>query len=324
MRTLTISLLVISASCCAASPAFAQSTDNSAAVEALFTEGKRLAGEGRFAQACPKFLASYNLEARVGTLLNLADCYEKNGQLASSWARFTEARTLAARGNQPERAQYAAEHATALAPRLSKLTVVVTSPAPGLTVKIDGQPVDPAAFGVAVPMDAGKHTLEATAPEHASFTADVVVGDNADQKTTTVPELAAAPKNAPLPETPRVEESHGLGGRKIASLAIAGAGLVSLGIGAYFGVTALGKKGDPNYGTGCDVGGNKDSCQTDSKGLALHNDAYGDANLSTVFLGAGAVAVIGGAVLFFTAPSSSAPAASVGFDGRMVRFTGSF
>jgi hypothetical protein len=49
-----------------------------------------------------------------------------------------------------------------------------------------------------------------------------------------------------------------------------------------------------------------------------------DATLSTVFLGAGAAVVIGGAVLFLTAPSSSAPPATVGFDGRMVRLTGSF
>ena len=89
-------------------------------------------------------------------------------------------------------------------------------------------------------------------------------------------------------------------------------------------IAALGKKGDANYGTGCDVGGNKDSCATGSQGLALHSDAYSDANLSTVFLGAGAAAVIGGAVLFLTAPSSSAPAASVGFDGRVLRLTGSF
>jgi hypothetical protein len=311
--------LLVGAALLAPAMAFAQSADNSAAVEALFTEGKRLEGEGRFAQACPKFLASYNLEHRVGTLLNLADCYEKSAQLASAWARFVEARTLALRGSQPERAQYAGDHAAALAPKLSKLTIAVTNPAPGLVVKVDGQPVDAAAFGVAVPMDAGKHILEATAPDHVAFTGEITVGGNAEQKTTTVPELAAAPKVAPLPETPRVEESHRLGGRKIAALAIAGAGVVSIGIGALFGATALGKNSDSSpY---CDVGGVKNNCW--GPGVGDRNDAVRDATLSTVFLGAGAAVVVGGAVLFFTAPSS-APSASVGFDGRMVRLTGSF
>jgi hypothetical protein len=312
--------LLVGAALLAPAAAFAQSTDNSAAVEALFTEGKRLEGEGRFAQACPKFLASYNLEHRVGTLLNLADCYEKNAQLASAWARFVEARTLAVRGNQPERAQYAGDHAAALAPKLSKLVIAVTNPAPGLAVKIDGQPVDAAAFGVAVPMDAGKHTLEATAPDRVTFTGEVTVGGDAEQKTTTVPELAAAPKVAPLPETPRVEESHGLGGRRIAALAIAGAGVVSLGVGAFFGATALGKNSDSSpY---CNQGGVKNNCY--GAGISDRNDAVSDATLSTVFLGAGAAVVIGGAVLFLTAPSSSTPSATVGFDGRMMRLTGSF
>jgi thioredoxin-like negative regulator of GroEL len=64
--------------------------DNSAAVEGLFAEGKKLAAEGKLAEACPKFLASYNLENRSGALLNLADCYEKTGQLATAWARFLD------------------------------------------------------------------------------------------------------------------------------------------------------------------------------------------------------------------------------------------
>src|SRR5437763_1990631 len=112
LRTTPIVLAAAAAALGAlAAPARAQ--DNSAAVEALFNEGKRLSAEGKIALACPKFLASYNLEKRLGTLLNLADCYEKNAQLASAWARFVEARTLAARANQQERADYATQHAKA-------------------------------------------------------------------------------------------------------------------------------------------------------------------------------------------------------------------
>src|ERR1700692_1403813 len=119
MRAQIMGLVVTAAFFAPSSTAFAQQ-DNSAAVEALFTEGKRLEGEGRFAQACPKFLASYNLEHRVGTLLNLADCYEKNGQLASAWARFVEARTLAQRAGQNEGADYAQHHPRPLNPKLAR------------------------------------------------------------------------------------------------------------------------------------------------------------------------------------------------------------
>jgi tetratricopeptide (TPR) repeat protein len=88
----------------------------------LFQEGQRLVAEGKLPAACAKFAASLKLEAKLGTLLNLADCYEKNGQTASAWARFTEAEVMARRAGQPDREEFAREHAAALASRLSKLT----------------------------------------------------------------------------------------------------------------------------------------------------------------------------------------------------------
>src|SRR5262245_1002113 len=65
---LAVAFDILGATC----PCFAQ--DTSAVVESLFNEGKRLAAAGSYSEACPKFLASYNLEHRTGTLLNLADC----------------------------------------------------------------------------------------------------------------------------------------------------------------------------------------------------------------------------------------------------------
>jgi hypothetical protein len=297
--------------------------DNSAAVEALFDEGKRLMAEGRIAQACPKFLASYDLEHRLGTLLNLATCYEKNDQLASAWARFVEARTLAARANQAERQQFADEHAKALEPKLSKLTVAVSKPLPGLEVKVDGRAIAQGAWGVAVPMDAGTHTIEATAPDHAAYQGEVTLGGNADRKTVTVPHLAEAPKPPAGAESRAkpVEASHGTSGGRIAAIAVAGLGVVSLGVGGYFGAAALGKKGDPGYGVGCDANGN---CQTGSQGLQLHRDAFTDATISTILLGAGAACVVGGAVLWLVSPSGSTASTRVGFDGRTIQVQGSF
>ncbi len=330
LRPLAIGLVSLSAVVFAAPVARAQSADNSATVEALFDEGKRLMAAGKVAEACPKFLASYELEHRVGTLLNLAACYEQNAQLASAWARFVEARTLAARNNQPERQQFADDHAKALEPKLSKLTVTVTRPVPGLEVKVDGQAVAQGAWGVAVPMDAGKHTVQATAPDHVAFSGEVTLGAGADQQTLAVPELAAAPRpvTGPAPETPQPQSqaSGGLGGRKILALAVAGVGVVGLGIGSYFGVTALGKNSSANSSPDCNQGGVAANCIRGSTGAQERNDAYSDANLSTIFLGAGAAFVVGGAVLWLTAPSapSATPSASVGFDGRMLRVSGTF
>src|ERR1019366_6410179 len=126
------------------------------------------------------------------------------------------------------------DHAAALQPKLSKLTVAVPKGTPGLEVKLDGRPMDAGAYGVAVPVDAGKHALEATAPGHTPFTTEVTVGADADQKSVDVPELPLAP----TPPQPAPDEtSHALGGRRIAAIAVAGAGVIAIGFGAYFGAT---------------------------------------------------------------------------------------
>src|SRR5258706_88865 len=61
------------------------------AAETLFGEGKRLMDEGKFSDACPKFADSQKLDPGVGTLLNLARCYQKNGQAATAWSTYKEA-----------------------------------------------------------------------------------------------------------------------------------------------------------------------------------------------------------------------------------------
>ncbi len=313
---LAVALLLLAA------PRGARAQDNSAAVEGLFAEGKKLMTEGKIAEACPKFLASYNLDNRSGTLLNLADCYEKNGQLASAWARFLEAKALAARAGQTDRAELATQRGAALEPRLSKLTITVPRPADGLVVARDGVPVAAAAYGVAVPVDAGKHTLNASAPNKTAWASEIVVGAQADRKNVEVPELVDAPSTAPPPvaPAPQPEERHGPSTRTILGLSVAGAGVVSVGLGVYFGFAAVAKNRD-SYSSGCGQDGQATSCT--SAGLAVRSTAVSDGNVSTILITAGAVAVAGGVVLWLTDPGGKTPT-TVGFDGRMLRVGGSF
>jgi hypothetical protein len=50
------------------------SNRNPAAAQALYDEARRLSQGGNYADACPKFKESYQLDPGGGTLLNLADC----------------------------------------------------------------------------------------------------------------------------------------------------------------------------------------------------------------------------------------------------------
>ena len=53
-------------------------------------EGRKLATDGKFAEACPKFEQSLAIDSGLGTKFNLADCWEHLGRLASAKSMFDD------------------------------------------------------------------------------------------------------------------------------------------------------------------------------------------------------------------------------------------
>src|SRR5690349_11629781 len=96
-----------------------------ASAEALFDDALRAMKEGKYAEACPKLENSQRIDPGVGTLLYLADCYEKIGRTASAWATFREAQSQAEASGQAKRAKAARERVDKLDPQLSYLTIEV-------------------------------------------------------------------------------------------------------------------------------------------------------------------------------------------------------
>ncbi len=312
--------------CAAFGPRPAHADDNSAAVESLFSEGRSLMAAGKVAEACPKFLASYTLEHRVGTLLSLADCYEQNRQIASAWARFIEARTLATRNNQPERADYAAKHAAMLEPRRSMLTVNADASIPGLVVQRDGQVVDPGIFGVAVAVDGGTHTMSVSATGKKPVSESITIAPEAERKTYALPPLVDAPTasgaavvagtSAPGASSSSTA-SRGLGTQKILAIVSGSVGLVGLGLGAAFGGIALSDKSSAQAACPGTL------CQTPD-GVSKWSGAATSANVATAGFVIGGVGLVGAALLWFTAPKGSGPAAQVGIGPGSLQIKGSW
>jgi len=188
---------------------------NRAAAEALFNEGRKLAASGKYADACPKFEASEQLDPGLGTLLNLAECYEKIGKTASAWAEYREAIPLARASGSKVRQDLATERAAALESRLSMLTIRAmggSEEASGLEIRRDGVPVQPAELGSPIPVDPGPHTIEAAAPGKQKWSSTVQVTDAA-RLAVEVPALtplatsAAPPTQAPKPvEAPPLDQ----------------------------------------------------------------------------------------------------------------------
>ncbi len=156
----------------------------------LFDAADQLMAEGNISAACPKYAASMKLDPQLGALLHLADCYAKNGQIASAWGAFREAQEMAqSRGD--ERAAFAKEQASQLAPRLSNVTVLVpqSSNLPGLEVRIDGGPMGAGAWGSPTPIDAGSHGVEARAPGYETWSSSFNVTGDAQQVRVEIPVL---------------------------------------------------------------------------------------------------------------------------------------
>lgn len=285
-----------------------------AAAEALFDHAKTLVKEGRYPEACGKFQASQRIDPGIGTMLYLADCFEKNGQTASAWAEFLEAAAAAKAAGQAEREKKARVRAAALEPRLSRLSITVTpgGDLPGLVVKRDGSAISQALWGTPVPVDPGDHTVEATAPGKKPWSKKVALGSASRLATSIViPRLEDAPKPvapveppqpvapSPAPEPakpppvklgPIVTTRDTFSPPRIVGGVFLGVGLATAGVGGILGMVALLKKADAN--PNCHDNGICNQAGADSM-----NGAHRVATGANVTLIAGAVAFTTGLVI---------------------------
>jgi hypothetical protein len=176
-----------------------------AQAEVLFRKGRELIAAGHVAEACAAFEQSQKLEPAVSTLLNLASCREKNGQLATAWGLFLDAeRQTHTAADAPTQQLHgvAEDRAGKLEPRVSKLTINVGSPIDGLEISRGADKVAAVSWNQTLPIDGGTYTITAHAPGKMTWTAQITVGVEGDTQTVDVPELAAGavptPTRSPL------------------------------------------------------------------------------------------------------------------------------
>jgi hypothetical protein len=278
-------------------PASPAKTDGAAVAQTLFDEGIELMKQGKLTEACAKLEASNKAAWAPGTTINLADCYEQSGRLASAWAKFLESEPHFRNRTPPDpRADIAKQRAEALFPKLSRLTIEVPadSKIAGLTITRDGDPVDEAQWGTGVPVDPGTRVVEASAPGKKPWKWEAAVGAGGATVSVKIPPLEAAPVTAP----PATQDTGMPLQRKIA-IGVGAAGVVGLAVGGIFGGLTLGKVGDADKTCTPSAGG---TFVCDAPGAALRDEAAGLATISTAGLIAGGVLAAGGVVLWLTAP----------------------
>lgn len=273
------------------------SSANKPAAQVLFDEGVLLVERGEVAAGCAKLEASEALDAAVGTLLHLADCYERSWRLASAWARFMEARSLAEAQGMLERVRIATLRANYLEPKLARVTVHVAGPiAPALQVRLGNTVVPRESWGSPLPFDAGVLKVVATAPGYHDFERTVEVpSQDAARVAIHLPPLRKRPARAATSSPAR---GLAVGGGPQRAIAITVAVIGGLGLGASGALSLLAKRRYDDSLEHCPRSPNLCS----AKGLELRDEASDMANGATVAVGAGAALLGAGLVIHFTAP----------------------
>lgn len=281
------------------SPRLARAQEGSAvAGEALFNEGRALAERGQFAEACDRFTRSQELAPAVGKLLNLGECNQRQGKVASAWGAYAQARSLGLARNDP-RAAVAGRAAAALEPRLPHLDIAVDRSIVGLTVTRNGVKIESAALDLPIPVDPGSHVIVVTAPGRKPWSASFVVGE-AESHALKVPALEPLPAAEPTLAPDAASESHA---QLRVALGLEIGGGAALGAGLIFGGLALARWGSVT-----------DTCPDarcpDEAARGRRADdvsaARTFATISTIAVSAGALALVSGIVLHVTAPGKRA------------------
>lgn len=274
-----------------------------AAAEALFQKGVEFMAAGKSSEACEKFDGSNQLDPALGTMLRLADCYERTGKTASAWALFQQAAATATAQGQPERNKIAAERATSVEQRLSRLQLTVDTRAgkESLQVRLNGKPIPPGSWDASLPVDPGLQTIEVSAPGYVTWKTTVVLGVGPSTASVDVPALTPEPQQdstPPATESAAPVRTESSNTQRVVGYVVGGVGVAGLAVGGVFAFRAYDKnqesldqckKGDP---TACTP-----------EGAALRKSAQSSGTIATAATIAGGALVATGITLLISAPS---------------------
>jgi hypothetical protein len=292
-----------------ATPAFAEPTEEA---DRLFEEGRALAKDQHWPEACDRFERSFQIDPSIGTTLNLADCHEHLGHLRKAWELFEAAAAKAAQAGD-KREGFAHERSGTVGKSLATVVVRLPRPMPANVVVMIGGRGVVAAAEIHERVDPGDVEVIASIPEKPRFAKTVAANKGAVVEVD-VPPTFGAP--VVVPE---------VGTRRARSRVRLAFGLTIGGAGSAVAATLLTLKAKSDYNTAADgpncmhVTGGIRCNDTGDKAIT---SAQRLADIGTGFA-IGAAALVGAAaIVYFTAPREPlvvAPVASEHSLGLAVR-----
>jgi hypothetical protein len=288
-----------------------------AQAKALFDEGRKLveaadkvsdplAKADKVSAACDKFAASLAQDAQLGTKLNLADCRIRQGKLIEAYAILDDAASEAERTH--DREAFAKQQLAALAKKLVRVRVHVTDPdLAGMSIILNNRHLAHDDWTRPQVVAPGPIVVEVSAPDHkpARLTDNGAAGAEVRITVPALESTGTTTVETPSPVVPTEQHDRS----KVPYVVIAGGGALV--------VTSaiLGLHAHSRYATAYDAGN-----------MAGVTSAQHEADLATVFVAAGAVAVGVGIWLYVQDTPADKPAvtAIVNRDTLGLALIGSF
>jgi hypothetical protein len=261
-------------------------------------------------------------------LINLADCREKNRQLATAWALFLEVeRQTRNDKKQAKLNKTARDRAAGIEPNLSYLTVSVPdeSRVDGLVITRNGEELAAGVWNRAIPVDGGEYVISGRAPGHEEWKTTVFLAAEGGRASVDVPKFKEAPKivtpEPGAPATPPVDDDDDdllpveapgtfTTRRKVAL----GVGVVGVA-GVVAGVVLGGQASDLEDQARTLCPGNP--CARGAEANALLERGRSRAIGANLAYGVGGVAIVAAAVLWFTGGASAAESAATAVVPRL-------
>lgn len=286
------------------SPAKAEDSQHDKAVTA-FQEGRKYIEQGNCDAAATKLRESIAHEPSIGARLSLADCIEASDPVGA-WSLLKDAAAHAYVAHD-DRLQVIEPRAVALEKKTPNIVLTISPgamEAPGFELRVDGAYIDRYVYkGGVIAVKPGRHVIDASAPGRRwSETVNVDAALPARVTVLLQQESCALGSGNAVPSVVATNGDAPGSTRRTLGLTLAGVGIAGIASGVVFGVVTLNKKSSIDEA----CGGNAGSCQAPPGSVDGDRDAANTtATISTASFIAGGVALLGGAALYFTAPTAT-------------------
>ncbi|HKY41144.1 MAG TPA: hypothetical protein VJN18_34660 [Polyangiaceae bacterium] len=168
----------------------------------LFDEGRAAADASRWGEAAGKFRRALAIKDTPGIRFHLARCEEGQGAFVEALIEYDRARELMDAGSKASDVEKLLPEARErVRAKVALLTLRVPQDVPNVSVQIDGKALSASVLGVPIPINPGRHRLQAVAVGRTAYSAEISLGlGEVREVAIALPLATTAPAAQPRPE----------------------------------------------------------------------------------------------------------------------------